>query len=542
MTRRRVTGPLAVATCLIALVLAGCTPAGENGAMVPSPAVVPLPASLDASGAAPFVVDAASTVGGDPDAVAHLRDLLTARTDLAPAASADAAIALTIEPGGDAESYRLSAGSDGVRVVGADAAGLFYGVQTLSQLVSRAEDGRWLVPAVEIADAPRFGYRGVMLDIARHFHGVDTIEAYIDRAASLKFNVLHLHLSDDQGWRLEIESRPALTEKASSSSVGGDPGGFLTQDDYRRIVAYAASKHMTVVPEIDLPGHTHAVSLAYPELSEEPVISDHIREIARDYGGALPENGVAYDGMAVGFSSLRIHDDATYAFLSDVLGEVAALTPGAYLHVGGDEALGTPPEDYALFMERVTGMVADLGKTPVTWHEAGAAAGLAPTTVGQYWGFVRPTDGMDEKTRTFVANGAKVILSPADAIYLDMKFDAESPLGLTWARGVTSAQRAYEWDAADVVDGIDDAQILGVEAPLWTETARTLDDIDALAFPRIAAAAEAAWSPATGTAPGRTWESFRTRAGTLGELWTAAGIRYTRLPEIAWSDEAGSAR
>lgn len=502
--------------------------------------IVPAPVSLAASGDVPFALNGDVCITGDADAGDALRALVQARTGLALGAGLDAAITLTITPG-VAESYEIAVDSASITVTGGDAAGLFYGVQTLGQLITRV-DGGWVVPAVTITDAPRFAYRGVMLDIARHFHGVPTITAYIDRAASLKFNALHLHLTDDQGWRLELTSRPELTAKASGTSVGGDPGGFLTQAEYREIIDYAASRHMIVIPEIDLPGHTHAVSLAYPELSEQPVLSAHIREIVRDYGGSLPVNGEAYDGMAVGFSSLKIHDETTYSFLADVLGELATLTPGPYLHVGGDEALGTDPADFALFMERVTHLVELLGKTPIAWHEAGAAVGLAPTTIGQYWGFVTPTDGMDDRARAFVSNGASLILSPADAIYLDMKFDPASPLGLTWARGVTTAQRAYDWEPTAVIDGVGEDAILGVEAPLWTETVRSLADIDALTFPRIAAAAEIGWSPAPADSAARTWSSFRARIGALAPLWTSLGIAFTPLAEIEWADADAEAR
>lgn len=500
------------------------------------PALVPLPAYLEVVDAAGLPLTAATAVSG-PDSDL-LRTLVATRTGIAPAGTSATTptVTLAVEPGGAPESYRITVDATTATVTGADAAGLFYGIHTLVQLIRPAGDG-WEIPAVVIEDAPRFAYRGVMLDVARHFHPVATVTAYIDRAASLKFNHLHLHLTDDQGWRLQLRSRPELTEKASATSVGGDSGGFYTQDDYRKIVAYAAARHMTVVPEIDLPGHTHAVSLAYPELSEQPVISDHIRETVREFGGGMPENGTAYDGMAVGFSSLKIHDEATYAFLADVLGELAELSPGPYLHIGGDEALGTDAADYDAFVGRVTGMVAGLGKTPVAWHEAGTAPALASGTIGQYWGYITPTDGMDEKARGFVRGGGRLIMSPADATYLDMKFDADSPLGLTWARGVTSAQRAYAWDPAAVIEGVTDADILGVEAPMWTETVRTLDDIDALAFPRIGAAAEAAWSPAVGADPERTWESFRARVGALAPLWARSGIRFTALPGIDWARE-----
>ena len=200
-------------------------------------------------------------------------------------------------------------------------------------------------------------------------------------------------------------------------------------------------------------------------------------------------------------------------------------------------------EDYDYFIGRVSRRAASLGKTPVAWHEAGTATDLEPTTVGQFWGYVEPIDGMDAKARGFTAVGSdqgKLILSPADAIYLDMKFDADSPLGLTWARGVTTARRAYEWDPAEVVDGVADEQILGVEAPLWTETARTLADIDALAFPRAAAAAEAAWSPAAGASELRTWESFAARVGALAPLWTSQGIGFTPLDGIPWAVEVAA--
>ncbi len=520
--------------------LAGCTPAVENGATVSLPSVVPAPVSIESGDGAPFALQSGTRIAGDADAAAALAALVGARTGLAldnaGGAGSGAEIELVLSAGGAAESYRIVADAASIVVTGADPAGLFYGVQTLGQLIAR--DGEsWVVPAVAIVDAPRFGYRGVMLDVARHFHTVETVKAYIDHAAGLKFNALHLHLTDDQGWRIQLDSRPLLTELASDTAVGGDPGGFYTKADYREIVEHAASRHMIVVPEIDMPGHTHAVGLAYPELAEAPVLSDHILEVARDHGGGVPTTGLPYDGIAVGFSSLTIHDEATYDFVADVFGELAAMTPGPYLHLGGDEALGTDPEDFAAFVARASEIIADLGKTPVAWHEAGAAADIADSTIGQYWGFVAPTDGMDEKARAFVGNGSQLILSPADAVYLDMQYPSGPALGLTWANGPTSVERAYAWEPALVIPGVDEGDILGVEAPLWTETIRTLDDIELMAFPRIAAAAEAGWSPATGASELRTWASFRERVGALGPLWTALGIGFHASDEIPWTAE-----
>ena len=536
MIRRR---GRAVATAIVIAValLAGCTPADQNGDTVSLPAIVPAPASIETGEGEPFRLSGDIAVTGEKDAATALVALLEARTGLSLTRGERATIELRIDPGaGAAESYRIAVDEASVVVTGADAAGLFYGVQTLSQLVAR-DGGDWVVPVVTITDAPRFAYRGVMLDVARHFHSVDTVKGYIDRAASLKLNALHLHLTDDQGWRIQLESRPELTELASGTSIGGDPGGFYTKDDYREIVAYAAAHHMIVVPEIDMPGHTHAVGLAYPELVEPPSVDEHMREIIRAYGGGEPALGTPYQGLAVGFSSLKIDDEATYDFVADVFGELAAMTPGPYLHLGGDESLSTTAEDFASFIARASAIIADLGKTPVAWHEAGAAPDIADTTVGQYWGFVTPTGGMDDRARAFVANGSQLILSPSDAIYLDMQYPSGPALGLTWANGPTSVERAYSWEPSDIIDGIDDSDILGVEAPLWTETIRTAADIDLMAFPRVAAAAEAGWSPATGASELRTWDSFRSRVGALGPLWTSLGIGFHPSDEIPWVTE-----
>ncbi|MET2011965.1 family 20 glycosylhydrolase [Microbacterium chocolatum] len=507
--------------------------------------LVPVPRAVAETEGAPFRLHPDTPVLGDARSVADVVACIARRTGLdLPAAGSGAGrpgIRIEITADGVPEGYRLSMDDGGVRVRAHDAAGAFYAVRTLEQLL-RADAAGWVLPAAEIDDAPRFAYRGMMLDVARHFFPVDTVVAVLDRAASLKLNHLHLHLSDDQGWRLALRERPALTARASASAVGGDAGGFYSREDYRTIIAAAADRHIVIVPEIDVPGHTHAVGVAYPELAADPVISDDVRETVTAFGGGLPRAGEPYTGLAVGFSSLRIDDRATDDFLADVFGELAGLTPGPYLHFGGDEALGTDPVEYAAFVARASTLIADLGKIPVAWHEAGAASDLHPDTVGQYWGFVRPRDGADDLARAFAPRGG-VILSPADAVYLDMKPRDDAALGLTWADGATSLARAYAWEPADVVPGLNEADVLGVEAPLWTETVRTLADIDALAFPRLAAAAEAAWSPATGVHPDRTWDSFRARVRALRPLWDAAGIAYDAATlDDASADEGDETR
>ncbi len=501
-------------------------------------ALVPFPASVEWLEAEPFDLDGAAIIGEElaRDALLaslprDLSDRVAARAPQPEGPVVTLSIADSAAGKGAAESYRLDVSAAGVHVTGADAAGLFYGVQTLGQLIDRATG---TIPAVRIEDSPRYAYRGTMLDVARNFHDVETVLRHIDNIASLKINHLHLHLTDDQGWRIAIDSRPELVEHASATSVSGS-GGHFTADDYRRIVAHAAARHVVVVPEVDLPGHTHAVGLAFPDLVAEPVISEEIATTARENDSPLPEPGMPYRGIAVGFSSLRMDDEAVDRFVADVVSDLAALTPGPYVHIGGDEALGTDAAAYARFMARASRTVLTHGKTPIAWHEAGSSSDLADGTIGQYWGFVEPSDGADAKARRFTRGGGSLILSPADAAYLDMKYDDDTPLGLTWAKGPTSVADAYTWDPAEVIDGIDDSEILGIEAPLWTETIADTAAIDEMVFPRLAAVAEIAWSPRTTSE--RTWSSFRRRVGGLAPLWRDLGIGFHRCAEIDWRDE-----
>jgi len=430
-------------------------------------------------------------------------------------------IRLTIDPAtsGTSGAYRLTASATGVDIVGADAEGVSNGTQTLRQLLPPATwsqtpvaQQEWSVPATTVDDVPRFAYRGAMLDVARHFFTVAQVERLLDQLASLKLNHLHLHLTDDQGWRLEIDGWPALTEVGASTAVGGGSGGFYTADDYRAIVAYAADRCITIVPEVDVPGHTNAALSAYPELNADG--------IARD----------PYTGTEVGFSSLDIRSETTYRFLEDVFGQLAALTPGPYLHLGGDESLATTEEDFLLFARRASSLVAATGKTVVAWHEFGASQDLAPGTVGQYWNYVSPEPGHAEKLRSFVEQGGQVIMSPADASYLDMQYPDVAGPGLAWADGPTSVERSAVWEPTAIVDGIDEDVVIGVEAPLWTETVDRTEALEFLVFPRIASLAEIGWSPKRSA----DWTEFRGRLADVAQGWTAAGIAFHRSPEVDW--------
>ncbi len=477
-------------------------------------------------------ITATTRVHGSSPAAAQLIDAVERRTGIRLSTSdgISGEIELLIDHGSSApEGYTLEIGERAI-IVGADEPGLFYGVQTLLQLL-RQDDSGWGLLGADVADSPRFPRRGVMLDVARHFFGVGDVKKFIDSTSSLKFNHLHLHLSDDQGWRVHIDAWPLLTERASATSVGGDPGGFYTKADYREIVAYAASRHMIVIPEIDLPGHTHAIGVAYPGLVEAPVLNDNLIADSARLGQPLPVAGETYLGWGVGHSSVRIHEERTYDFVRDVVHELAEMTPGAYIHIGGDESLGTPQADFGLFAERATAIVVEAGKIPMAWHEMGSAANIAEGTVGQYWGKTTPEGTHAEEAAHFVERGGALIMSAADVTYLDMKYAEDFPLGLTWA-GIIDVRSAYEWEPTAVLD-VPDAAILGVEAPLWSETTRTLGEVEQLVFPRAAAQAEVAWSPRE--APERVWESFRVRVGALAPLWKAEGIDFHPADEIPWS-------
>lgn len=546
-TPRRVrAAALVLITAFAAALLAACTPQ-PNGAEVP--AIVPAPVSIEPRDGAPFRLSAASRIVAEGEAV-PTAELLAARLrsatgyevpveDGEPEASD---VAVVVAPGeadasaADAdEGYTLTTGDDGARIGAATAAGAFWGAQTLLQLLpaevfadaAASPDGGWTAPAVEIADAPRFAYRGAMLDVARHFLPVADVERFIDEIVMLKLNVLHLHLTDDQGWRLQIDSWPELTGIGASTSVGGDGGGSYTRDDFRRIVAYAAERHVTIVPEIDLPGHTNAALSAYPELTCD--------------GVAPPP----YEGIEVGFSSLCASPEraeATDRFLADVTREVAELTPGPWLHLGGDESLATSEADYLDLVGRMTRAAAATGKTVIGWHELGASRELPPGTVGQYWDFLEPRldTGAADDARSFVEQGGALILSPSDVAYLDMKYvdDPQNALGRRlgqdWAKGPTTIDEAYAWEPTAVVDGIAETDLLGIEAPVWSETLRTLEDVEFMAFPRILAIAEIAWSPA---APeGRDHADFLLRVAAHGGRLDAMGVTYYAVRGVPWID------
>jgi hexosaminidase len=471
------------------------------------PAVIPEPVTVT-PGTGAFVVRASTAVSVTP-ATPETRRVaaVLARTLGTKVSASPAPVSLLIAPGTrlGAEGYELTVTPSAIKLVAASPAGLFHGVQTLRQLLP--VQGPRRIKTVHVRDRPRFAWRGAMLDVARHFRSVRDVKRFVDLMALYKLNRLHLHLSDDQGWRIAVAKWPRLATHGGNTEVGGGKGGYYTQAQYEDLVRYAAARYVTVVPEIDMPGHVHAALSSYPKLACD--------------GKPSP----LYTGIDVGFSSLCIGKPVTYDFVTDVVGELARLTPGPWIHIGGDEAMATKASDYVHFIDRVQSIVASSGKRLIGWEEI-ARARLRSGTVVQHWNTDPAKSALSARA---VQRGAKVIMSPAGHTYLDMKYDASTSLGLQWA-GYTSVQDAYAWDPARTVPGVGTKDVLGVEAPLWSETVESMRDAEYLAFPRLIGIAEIGWSPARG----RSWADYRRRLGAQAPLLDSLRVNFYRAPEVPW--------
>jgi hexosaminidase len=408
------------------------------------------------------------------------------------------------------ESYNLTITKKLLKLSGNTPAGLFMGVQTVRQLLparielASKQEGPWQIATGTITDSPEYSYRGSMLDVARHFFGVADVKRYIDLISYYKMNVLHLSLTNDQGWRIEIKSWPNLATHGGSTEVGGGEGGYYTQEQYSDIVKYAQERYVTIIPEIDMPGHTNAALASYAELN----CDGKAREL--------------YTGTEVGFSTFCTKKEITYKFIDDVVRELAALTPGQYLHIGGDESHSTKKEDYIPFMEKVQDIVIAHGKKVLGWDEISLSK-MKPNSVAQYWANA-------ENASRAVAQDAKILISPAAKTYLDMQYDSTTKLGLHWAAYI-EVDSAYIWDPATLVPGIGKENIIGVEAPLWSETITNMDEIEYMVFPRLPGIAEIGWTSKSV----RNWDEYKLRLGRHGERFTAMGIDYYPSKLVDWS-------
>lgn len=435
------------------------------------------------------------------------------------------------------EGYRLTAREDLVEIAAPAPAGVFHGTQTLLQLLppeifraAKVDRAEWALPCVTIEDSPRFGWRGSHLDAARHFLPVDFVKKHLDLMALHKLNVLHWHLTDDQGWRIEILGAPRLTEIGaqrresplgkSASGDGRPHGGFYTQDDVREVVRYAAERFVTVVPEIEMPGHAQAAIAACPELGNAP--DGPPVEVWTRWG--ISEN-------------ILNPEETTISFLEGVLDEVSGLFPGPFVHVGGDEApkkqwkesaaaqeriralgLRDEAELQAWFVGRIGAFLASRGKRLVGWDEI-LEGGLAPGATVMSW---RGVEGGIEAARA----GHDVVMAPSSHTYLDyyQSKAAGEPLAIG---GFLPLEKVYAFEPIPpALTPEEGKRVLGTQGQLWAEYLPAPRDVEYMAWPRLAALAEVAWSPRES----RDWSSFLVRMRVDAARLDALGVHRAALP------------
>jgi hexosaminidase len=534
---------------LSAALLVACgssAPAPKKAAAVPIPnlGLIPIPRDIT-GGTGNFQLAANTDVvysGGEgaASAAAYFVGLATQQKLVALSkpkqgspGSGDIGFVLAGDANTGREGYSLTVTSSGITITAPTAEGLFYGAVTLWQIITAKplQGVSILVPAVSIVDAPRFSWRGLMLDSARHYQSPEYIKQFIDWMALHKLNVLHWHLTDDQAWRLEIKKYPKLTSvgawrvpagaaaRADIDPATGKPrlyGGFYSQDQVRDIVAHAASRHITVVPEIEMPGHATAAVVAYPRLG---VLDTPPKSVPEEWGV---------------FPTLFNVDDSTFAFFEDVLTEVMQLFPGAYIHVGGDEALkdewhASPKvqarmkelgvkDEAALqgyFIQRIGKFLDAKGRRLIGWDEI-LDGGVPPNATVMSW---RGIDGAIAAAKA----GHDTVLSPAPDLYFD---HWQSPGDISPGRSNTlSLKDVYQFDPEpDSIAAEQRKHILGLQANLWAEMMRTESRVTYMTFPRIAALAEVAWSPATRI----DWDDFQKRLEKQLPRYTSLGIVYAR--------------
>lgn len=522
---------------LAALMLA-LLPLAALGATVATPALIPLPAKLTlqhgdfaVNADTPVVLadrSAATRQSADYliDLLAHTRGL---HLKIAAAAGTSPAHAIVLDrsataPVAQKGGYALDVTPQGIRIASRDDAGLFHGVVTLYQLLTPdAKQGAVDVPALSIRDWPRFAWRGLMLDSARHFQSVADVEKLIDQMAQLKLDVLHWHLTDDQGWRIQIKRYPELTQIGAwrtppDAGKDGEPlryGGFYTQDQIRAVVAYAAARHITIVPEIDMPGHAQAVVAAYPQFG----VTGKRPPVSVDWG----VNPYLYNV-----------NDATFTFIDNVLDEVMALFPSKYIHVGGDEAikdqwkaspavqakmhaLGITDEDalQGWFIGRVGKYLEQHGRKLIGWDEILEGNNVPADATVMSW---RGTDGAIKAATT----GHDVVMSPSPNLYFD-HVQSDLPDEYAGRLGVESLQSVYAFQVVPkVLTAAQAKHVLGVQANIWTEHIPTFAHVEHAAFPRMDALAEVAWSPAASN----HWHGFLERLPAQFARYRTQDVNY----------------
>lgn len=516
------------AACLAAL--AGCD--GDRRATADTAhQIIPAPAHLELSSGG-FEITNGTRVwaGADPAAIAVARYFidLVARTrglrlELASSKDDTGGIRLALDPMADAarESYELTVSSSGVVIAAPAARGLFYGVVTLWQLVTAdgADSGPASIPALRIDDEPRFAWRGLMLDSARHFQPPAYIYKLVDWMALHKLNVLHWHLTDDQGWRLEIRKYPHLTQTGAwrrPAGAGNPPlyGGYYSQQEVREIVAYAAERFVTIVPEIEMPGHAQAAIASYPQLGT---------------GGVPPPVSPDWGVHDYLFDA----DESTLTFLEDVLSEVIELFPGEYVHIGGDEAVKNRWKDSPLvqarirelgladesalqgwFVARIERYLDAHGRRLIGWDEI-LEDGIPARASVMSW---RGIDGAIAAARA----GHDVVMTPDPGLYLD-HLQGDAPDEPSGRPGIVSLADVYAYEPVPPGLAPDEARhIRGAQLNAWTEHMRLPKRVTYQFFPRAAAIAEVTWSPVAT----RDWSGFEARLPVQLARYRRLGIGY----------------
>jgi hexosaminidase len=338
-----------------------------------------------------------------------------------------------------------------------------------------------------------------MLDVARSFYGVEYVKQHIDRMALFKLNRLHLHLTDDQGWRIEIKSYPNLTNHGGSGAVNGGDAGFYTQAQYKEIQKYASDRYITVIPEIEMPGHIYAALASYPELNCPNLENLSPRR-------ATPPE--LYTGVNVKWNSLCIDQPEVTSFVSSVLQEISEITQGPWIHIGGDEAEVSYYENFISFVD---GEVYRLGKTPIGWEEI-LSAHTNKKTIAQIWTDDAPS--LDNQK----------IISLCENFYLDQSNTPAENLPNDWCKRGVSLEDVYGFTVKNY------RNVLGIEAPVWTEFANNQGQVDDRLWPRLAASAEVAWTPEAN----RKIKEFRSRLAVFGERFDLMGIHFFETPTVNW--------
>ncbi|MBI3550685.1 MAG: beta-N-acetylhexosaminidase [Elusimicrobia bacterium] len=520
-----------------------CLAAGA-AAVWAAPSVIPQPVSIDATPSCRFTLDPRTSIAaprGLEAAAAALRGDLAAPTGFRfPPASDGPRIEFLLDKTLPAEGYRIDARSKRVSIRAATPAGAFYAVQTLKQLLppdvfrrAQASGVAWSIPCVRVEDRPRFAWRGALLDSGRHYLPKEFLFRFFDLMALYKLNVFHWHMTDDTGWRIEINRYPRLTGVASQMDLSlmnpsdatrapsETPGGYHTQDDIREIVRYAAARHITIVPEIEMPGHAGAAIFAYPELGNK-------RQIEAS-GGDVKFMG---DGDNV-FNV----DDATLAFLKNVLDEVLALFPSRFVHIGGDEvwkepwkknpkvqarmkALGLKSEEemQSWFIKQMDAYLTSKGRRLVGWDEI-LEGGLAPNATVTSW---RGLEGGIAAAKA----GHDVVINPMQPTYLDYYQAKPDGLEPRTIGNVLALEEVYKFEPVPRELSAEEARhVLGGQASLWGEFMSSPKQVEYMAFPRLAAFAETVWSPKDA----RSIDGMLKRLAQHALAWDVLGINYRRL-------------